>query len=185
MAFPLFLFQNLSLAKFRNGQEMSLFSNYNIGPDALKDFEIAYEYQMQGAFEKAVFHYLKSLEIEQTAEGYTFLGWTYSFMGRIDEAIEQCQKAIRLDPEFGNPYNDIGAYLMQIGEIDEAIHWFEKTKLAKRYETPEFAYCNLGKAYELKGLWPLARKEYQKALEIRGDYPAALAALDKLEILLN
>jgi len=26
----------------------------------------------------------------------------------------------RVDPEFGNPYNDIGAYLMRRGEIDEA-----------------------------------------------------------------
>ncbi|NIO09761.1 MAG: tetratricopeptide repeat protein, partial [Deltaproteobacteria bacterium] len=44
-----------------------------------------------------------------TAEAYTFLGWTYSFMGQLNEAIEECQRAITLDPDFGNPYNDIGA----------------------------------------------------------------------------
>ena len=47
-----------------------------------------------------------------TAEAYTFLGWTYSWMGRIDDAIAECHKAIAVDPTFGNPYNDIGSYLM-------------------------------------------------------------------------
>ena len=33
-----------------------------------------------------------------------FLGWTYSMMGRTDEAIEECHRAIEVDPTFGNPY---------------------------------------------------------------------------------
>ena len=31
-------------------------------------------------------------------------------------------------PTFGNPYNDIGAYLIAKGELDEAIEWLEKAK---------------------------------------------------------
>ncbi|RMD87086.1 MAG: tetratricopeptide repeat protein [Calditrichaeota bacterium] len=164
---------------------MSEFPDYRIGPEAFKYFKMAYEFQMQGEFEKAIFYYKKSLEIEPTAEAYTFLGWTYSFMGRLEEAIEQCQKAIAIDPEFGNPYNDIGAYLLQMGKFDEAIPWLEKAKKAKRYENPEFPYCNLGRIYELKGLWPLAVEEYKKALEIRPDYEPALIALRRLSALLN
>ncbi len=162
-----------------------MYPNFKLGPEALKYFESAYEYQMQGELEKAVLYYKKSLEIDQTAEGYTFLGWTYSFMGKLAEAIQECHKAIAVDPDFGNPYNDIGAYYLQMGEIDEAIPWLEKAKKALRYENPEFAYCNLGKIYELKGIWPRALEEYKKALEIQENYLPAHQALMRLESYLN
>ena len=162
-----------------------MFPNFKLGPEALKYFESAYEFQMQGELEKAVFYYKKSLEIEQTAEGYTFLGWTYSFMGKLEAAMAECHKAIAADPDFGNPYNDIGVYYLQMGKLDAAIPWLEKAKKARRYENPEFAYCNLGKIYELKGLWPRAMEEYKKALAIQKDYLPARVGLVRLETYLN
>ncbi len=162
-----------------------MFPNYKIGPQAFKYFKLAYEHQMRGELPQAVFYYKKSLEIEPTAEGHTFLGWTYSFMGRLEEAIAECHKAIAVDPEFGNPYNDIGAYYIQMGKLDEAIPWLEKAKSAKRYENPEFPHCNLGRVYEYKGYWPLALKEYRAALNIRPDYLPARVALQELEARLN
>src|SRR5207253_8419965 len=39
---------------------------------------------------------------------------------------EECKKAIAVDPTFGNPYNDIGAYLIERGEHAQAIPWLEK-----------------------------------------------------------
>jgi len=32
------------------------------------------------------------------------------FQGRVEEAIAECKLAIELDPDFGNPYQRIGAY---------------------------------------------------------------------------
>ena len=162
-----------------------MFPNYKILPEAFKYFKIAYDLQMRGEFEMAVINYKKSLEIQPTAEAYTFLGWTYSFMGNLTGAIEECHKAIAVDPDFGNPYNDIGVYFLQMGKIDEAMPWFEKAKKAKRYENPEFAYCNLGRAYEAKGLWPRAIGEYKTALQIREHYLPALEALSRLNAYLN
>src|SRR5215813_15317058 len=91
---------------------------------AIRLFQEAYEHQMKKELDEAVQLYKKSIEAHPTAEAYTFLGWTYSWMGRIDEAIDECHKAIAQDPDFGNPYNDIGAYLIEKGEFDEAIPWF-------------------------------------------------------------
>ena len=162
-----------------------MFPDYQLSPEAFRYFKMAYEFQMKGEFDKAVVYYKKSLEIEPSAEAYTFLGWTYSFMGKLEKAIEECQKAIAVDPDFGNPYNDIGAYFLQIGKFDEAIPWLEKAKKANRYENPEFAYCNLGRVYELKGLWTLALAEYKKALDICQDYSPASAAVMRLEANLN
>ncbi|MGA2847071.1 MAG: tetratricopeptide repeat protein, partial [Candidatus Acidiferrales bacterium] len=70
--------------------------------------------------------YTKSLDIFPTAEAHTFLGWTYHFQGKVDEAIAECKRAIEVDPEFGNPYNDIGSYLIALGRHDEAIPWLEQ-----------------------------------------------------------
>ncbi|MBI3604331.1 MAG: tetratricopeptide repeat protein, partial [Nitrospirae bacterium] len=66
-------------------------------------FQQAYERQMKGELEEAVTLYKRSIETHPTAEAHTFLGWTYSFMGKLDEAIEECHHAIAMDPEFGNP----------------------------------------------------------------------------------
>jgi len=148
-------------------------------------FQQAYERQMKGELEEAANLYKKSIASHPTAEAYTFLGWTYSFMGRLDDAIEQCHKAIAQDPDFGNPYNDIGAYLIEKGELDEAISWFEKAMLAKRYESPAFPHLNLGRVYERKGQWTEAIDCYKKALVLNPDYATAKRALGRLISSLN
>ena len=79
--------------------------------EALRLFQAAYEAQMRGELEPAVDLYKQSLAAYPTAEAHTFLGWTYSFLKQTDDAIEEWHRAIAVDPELGNPYNDIGAYL--------------------------------------------------------------------------
>jgi tetratricopeptide (TPR) repeat protein len=106
----------------------------------------AYQAQMEGDYERAVELYQSSLELHPTAEAYTFLGWTYHFQGRIEEAIAECKRAIEVDPEFGNPYNDIGAYLIELERFDEAIPWLERAVEARRYDPRHFPHYNLGRA---------------------------------------
>jgi Tfp pilus assembly protein PilF len=153
--------------------------------EAWQLFQQAYERQMKGELEEAVALYKKSIEVHPTAEAYTFLGWTYSFMGRIEDAIEECHNAIAQDPDFGNPYNDIGAYLIEKGELDEAITWFQKALLAKRYESPAFPHLNLGRVYERKGQWTEAIESYKKSLALNPSYALARKALGRLISSLN
>jgi Tfp pilus assembly protein PilF len=114
-------------------------------------------------FASAVELYKKSIEAHPTAEAHTFLGWTYSFMDRLDEAIEECLRAIQVDPEFGNPYNDIGSYLMKKGKVEEAIQWLEKAKAAPRYEPRHYPYLNLGRVYLALGRYEEAHREFTQA----------------------
>jgi tetratricopeptide (TPR) repeat protein len=148
-------------------------------------FHEAYRKQMNQEFDAAVELYQKSLAIYPTAEAYTFLGWTYSFMGRLDEAIAECHKAIETDPTFGNPYNDIGAYLLQKGAIDEAIPWFQRALEAPRYESYCFPHMNLGRAYESKHDWAAAKREYELALNERPEYTPAKKGLMRVVSLFN
>lgn len=133
----------------------------------------AYKLQMEGRLNEAVQYYKLSLELFPTAEAYTYLGWAYSFMGKLDDAIEECKKAIELDPELGNPYNDIGSYLIQQGNYDEAITWLDLAINSKKYDAPQFAHLNLGRALELKGMWYEALDEYKKAMELEPTYDLA------------
>lgn len=153
--------------------------------EALALFKRAYEEQTKGNLSGAAELYKKSIELFPTAEAYTFLGWAYSFMGKYEEAIEECHKAIQVDPEFGNPYNDIGAYLIEKGRFDEAIPWLEKATHAKRYDSYCFPHYNLGRVWENKGDWEKALECYRNALKAKPDYTLASRALNRLQGMLN
>lgn len=148
-------------------------------------FRKAYEHQVKGELGQAIELYKKSIETFPTAEAFTFLGWTYSFLGKYDEAIAECRKAIQVDPDFGNPYNDIGTYLIEKGRFDEAIPWLEKAIEAKRYESYCFPHYNLGRIWEIKGDWTKALHSYEEALKLNADYTLALRALNRLRGFLN
>ncbi len=135
--------------------------------------EQAFRAQSQGQLGEAIQLYQRSLEVHPTAEAHTYLGWAYSLLGRYDEAIEQCELAIVVDPEFGNPYNDIGAYLIELGKWEEAVPWFEDALEAQRYEAPHFPHVNLARTYEQLGKFKSALEEYDKALAIAPLYRPA------------
>src|SRR3989441_12120194 len=133
---------------------------------AMELVQQAMQHQMAGDLEAAIRLYKESITLYPTADAHTYLGWTYSFQGRIEEAIAQCEIAIEIDPDFGNPYNDIGVYLMQQGKLEEAIPWLEKAKHAPRYEPRQFPYMNLGRIYLRQGRWADALREFEAAVRL-------------------
>jgi len=114
------------------------------------------------------------------------LGWAYSKQGRPDLAIQECLKAIHIDSEFGNSYNDIGSYLVSQGKIADAFYWFERAKKAKRYESPHFPYLNLGRLYEKQGNLIRALGEYRKAMVLckqeSDSYDLCMKAIERLQV---
>jgi Tfp pilus assembly protein PilF len=152
---------------------------------AIRLLKEAYEHQMKKELDEAAELYKKSIEAYPTAEAYTFLGWTYSWMGRVDDAIAECHKAIEVDPTFGNPYNDIGSYLLMKGQIEEAIPWLERALEAPRYESYCYPHMNLGRVYEAKRDWLRAKEEYRKALAEKKDYVPAAEGLARIRGYLN
>lgn len=147
---------------------------------AVELFQQAYRCQMDGELDEAVRLYRASIECYPTAEAHTFLGWTYSFEKNYEAAIEECKKAIAIDPDFGNPYNDIGAYLINLGRQEEAIPWLERAIGAKRYEAYHYPHCNLGRVYLAKGMLKKALEEFEKALAIEPGYTFARQAVEAI-----
>jgi tetratricopeptide (TPR) repeat protein len=153
--------------------------------EALRLFQSAYEAQMRGDLDEAADLYKQSINVFPTAEAHTFLGWTYSFMGLTDEAIAECHRAIDVDPDFGNPYNDIGAYMIEQGNLYGAIPWLQRAKTARRYESYFYPHFNLGRVYESLGRAYDALREYAAAIDLNPKYALAVQAFRKLQAKLN
>jgi len=153
--------------------------------EALRLFLAAYEAQMRGDLDEAAGLYKESIVAYPTAEAHTFLGWTYSFMNLTDEAIAECHQAIEVDPDFGNPYNDIGAYLIEKGDLSGAILWLQRALGAPRYEAYFYPHFNLGRVYEAQRRYFDALDEYQAATELNPQYALAARALRRLQSKLN
>ena len=145
----------------------------------------AYRMQMAGDLEGAIETYKRSIELYPTAEAHTFLGWTYSFQGRLEEATAECLRAIEIDPDFGNPYNDIGVYLIQQDRLDEAIPWLERAKRAPRYEPRQFPHMNLARIYLRRGRWWEALRELEAATRFAPRDPELARTLHSLRARLN
>ncbi|MFQ6112322.1 MAG: tetratricopeptide repeat protein, partial [Nitrospinota bacterium] len=141
-------------------------------------FQEGYYYHQIGRYEEAIVVYRRSLELKRTAKTHTFLGWSLGHLGKLDAAIAQCKKAIALDPDYGNPYNDIGVYLMQKKLYDEAIPYLKKAMKAKNYCCPFFPHHNLGSIYAVRGEYEKALREFKEALKLKPDFLPAQRAIE-------
>ena len=152
---------------------------------AWQNIQAAHRAQTHGDLAQAVALYRESLRLFPSAEAYTFLGWTYGRRGRLLRAIALCRRAIEIDPSFGNPYNDIGAYLIELGRLDEAVPWLERATRAPRYDSYCFPWMNLGRVRERQGHWFEAMDCYKKALQCNPNFRLAARALARIRGRLN
>jgi tetratricopeptide (TPR) repeat protein len=153
--------------------------------EATELFRQAYQAQLEKDYGRAAELYRRSIETYPTAEAHTFLGWVYSFEGRYTDAIDECLRAIRVDSTFGNPYNDIGSYLIAQGDLWTCVRWFRRALRAPRYESYAYPHFNLGRVYEERRRPVDAARHYGLALEERPDFAQAARALRRVQARVN
>lgn len=159
--------------------------NSNKNEIAKEFFDKGVILQKSGHLDRAAHFYKRSIDFKPTAQAHTFLGWIYSLKGNYDAAIDECLKAVELDADYGNPYNDIGAYMLQQNRYDEAKEWLAKALAAPNYENYCYPNLNLGRIYEFKGEWENARNFYRRALKENPDYEPAINAIKDLQAKYN
>jgi tetratricopeptide (TPR) repeat protein len=137
-----------------------------------------YLLHLLGHYDKAIEVFGRSIAEHPTAEAHTFRGWSLSMLGQLDEAITECKRAIALDPGYGNPYNDIGVYLIDLGRTDEAIPWLKKAMDAKRYCCYQYPHFNMGRVLVMQGRLTEAKSSFERALSYEPDYLPAQRALE-------
>ncbi len=149
---------------------------------AKRAFHVGYILQCLGDLQDAADLYERSLALKPSAEAHTFLGWVHSLTGNLERAISECERAVETDPTFGNPYNDIGAYLIELGRLDEAVPWLKRAIESERYCCYFYAHTNLGRVYMLKGQIQLARRHLEEALKANPDYEPASEMLHRMDL---
>jgi tetratricopeptide (TPR) repeat protein len=158
-------------------------------PDAARQaeefFRAAHAAHLRGALDEAIELYHRSLACVPTAEAHTFLGWSLSAKGDYEGAIRECHRAIAIDPDFGNPYNDIGSYLIALGRPTDAVPWLRKAISAGRYEPRHYPHVNLARVYVKLGHIDAAIAQLRVALAIKPQYRPARTELHRLLGLLN
>ena len=82
----------------------------------------------------------------------------------FDAAIDCFSKALKINSDYAEANNNMGALLKTIGRTKDSISYFEKAIKIK----PDFAnaYNNLGASYNIMGEWDLAIENYDKCLKI-------------------
>jgi protein O-mannosyl-transferase len=91
--------------------------------------------------------------------------------GHLDEAIDQFQIALNIDPKYPTARTNLGIALTKKGRIDEAIAHFQT--VLEDYPNDAKAHLNLGNALAQKGDPQSAIAAYEKALSIQSHDPSA------------
>ena len=158
-------------------------------PDAARQaeefFRAGHAAHQRGDLDDAIALYRQSLACVPTAEAHTFLGWSLAAKGDYEGAIRECHRAIAIDPDFGNPYNDIGSYLIALGRPTDAVPWLRKAISAARYEPRHYPHVNLARVYVKLGQIDPAIAQLRVALAIAPQYRPARTELHRLLGLLN
>ena len=124
--------------------------------EAYLHWQRGYVLHAYGDYHEAIASFRRSIEAHPTAEGHTFLGWSLSHLGRVDEAIAQCK-------------------------ADEAVPWLEKAMGAQRYCCYEYPHANRGRIHLMKGQLEAAKRAFDRALSYDPGYLPALQGLRLIE----
>ena len=138
--------------------------------------DLGQERHAAGDLDDAAAYYQMSLDLFPTAEAHTSLGVALAARARWDEAIANCEKAIALDPELGNPCNDMGVYLIEKNRLPEALTWLDRALRAPRYDSRHFSHYHRGRILERMARFGEARSAFGQAVKLAPDWPPAQQA---------
>ncbi|MDE0708039.1 MAG: hypothetical protein OSB33_03715 [Candidatus Poseidoniales archaeon] len=143
-------------------------------------FRMGHVLLQMGIFELASEHQGEAFRLAPTAESATFLGWALSETDDSWGALGWCRKAIETDERLGNPWNDIGAILLQMEQPAAAVPWLAVATRSQRYDAPGHPWSNLARAHEALGNRMAAFDAARTALEHSPDDENCLRIMDDL-----
>ena len=111
----------------------------------------------------------KKIEENATADLYYERAFLYHEQKCYQEALDDCNKAIEIDPEYAAPYNGRGNTYRDLKQYDKALADYNKAiELDPEYANP---YNGRGNTYHELEQYDKALADYNKANELEPDYP--------------
>lgn len=124
-------------------------------------------YFQSGNFQKAIEHYDNAQRQGAKLSSVAYRkGFAFFAQDKWETALAQFKVAIQSDPKLAIAYEGAGMSAFQIGKVQEAVRYFERTReLAPKHWVP---YAFLGAIYHVRGQKGLAKELHDKALELGG-----------------
>lgn len=100
-----------------------------------------------------------------------YLALAYQGKGYCEQAIVECNEAIRKKRDYSEAYNLLGTLYLNQGNYDRALSCFKKALENVTYETPAVALYNLGRTYQRMKSYDEALARLQEAVvkDFRGE----------------
>lgn len=119
-------------------------------------------YLNQNRHAQAIKHIRRAVSLEPNdVESRIALAKALGDIGKAEESLAEYEKVCRESPEDWRSRISLGNALLQRDRVDEAIEHLEKAVLLKSKE--ELTHLVLAAAYERKGEWGKAIKQYKAA----------------------
>lgn len=167
---------NLGQAYLNAGQNQRAQREYEksfrFGPQTAEAYNgLAEAALKEGRIEQAQELFQTSLQIRPNADALIGLGNVHYYRGEYEPAIEFFSRAIELERDYPEAFNDRANCYRRLNRLPEAIRDYTRAiELNPRYAE---AYNNRGNAYADQGLGEPAAEDYSQALRLKPDYAEA------------
>jgi hypothetical protein len=115
--------------------------------------------------------YVVEKEPNRVPIAYNNRGLALKESGRFDEAIEDFEKTIALDPSRDAPYNNLGVLYLRAGLFEKSIAYLDKSIAIDPADAE--AYDNRGVSYASAGQNERALEDFNKAIQLQKEDGAA------------
>jgi TolB-like protein/DNA-binding winged helix-turn-helix (wHTH) protein/Tfp pilus assembly protein PilF len=129
-------------------------------------------------FDEAIAEAQRARELESPLDLETNLGWILYFAGRYDEAVQQYERAVSLDPDLFRPHRLLGLTYLKKNQANQAIAAIQRSVTLSGGSVEEKAY--LCYAYGITGRRAEALKLLRQIQEQHGKYvsPYLMAVIE-------
>jgi len=129
------------------------------------------EYEQIKVIDENIHHLANESKVRLSSKYYFELGNIYEKLAKHEEAIGSYDKAIEIDPDNTDAWNNKGTILGELGRHDEALKCFDK--ILEIDPNCAYAWSNKGIALGKLGRYDEALECHDKAIEINPNYAGA------------
>jgi len=135
--------------------------------NAIAHYKIGVGYLNENKVQQAFLEFQKAYELNPgDKEVLNAIGIIYLlYFDEVQKAVDFFQRAIKIDPDYADAYNNLGAAQEKMGKFDAAIPFYRKAVSNLLYATPENAFINMGRAYYRLGNYDAAVTAYKEAIK--------------------
>lgn len=177
---PIHAYGNRAAASMSIGDHAGAIEDYSRliehdGAQSLAYHERAMAWYATGAFDRAESDFDQAFRIDRSPDDLNNRCWTRAILGRLAEALADCDEALRLRPDSAQVLDSRGFVHLAMGELERAIADFDAALRLDRRLAPSF--YGRGKAKHAMGDVAGAERDFAAAVALNPNTATELTRL--------